>query len=608
MKKICVLLCLFSFLSTSTAQINKSLDLLDNMRAIHIGGNWGRNPVGIAQQPEEYYKFLRDISVNWIAISVGLHISNSMDATVEKVYDNVPVPTFRDSQLKDAIRFFKEHNLNVMLTLAIETQEAEQSNMPVHRWQLGDPNIPGSDPSIKAENWPWSLNHPQHASFTNSWWSSYINEAVYFAKIAEREGVKMFNVGTETDRLFRTRSGGVGSNNFKDYIKALVDSVRKYFSGFITYDLHFGVLENPGFFGPGSDNLWEDAGFDVVGVSAYFKLVNQQPNRVLGVYELEAGWNNIYTNYLIPLGNRNPGKKIIFLEFGYTDALGSPFNAVADEFVNKVLIDGNGNGKDDGEEQQSNILEAFYKVNDVRNRLICGTFLWGNDISSDIDWGNSFGRMRTTSIRNKQSRYAVAERYIAYTPLPGIPAPAEPANGTQDLPANIELKWQHGSDASLYDIRVSENQDFNRIDYQLQNVVINKAPLNGLLAGKTYFWQVKSKNSKGESGWSQSYTFQTAPAVGITENEMPAETILYQNYPNPFNPSTTIQYRLKETSFVTIKVFDLPGREVAVLVNENCPPGFYQIHFSGSGLASGVYIYTISANGIVQTKKMLLAK
>ncbi len=65
---------------------------------------------------------------------------------------------------------------------------------------------------------------------------------------------------------------------------------------------------------------------------------------------------------------------------------------------------------------------------------------------------------------------------------------------------------------------------------------------------------------------------------------------------------------MKETSFVTIKVFDILGKEVAILVNENKPAGYFSVNFDGSKLSSGIYIYTLSANGIIHTKKMLLAK
>ncbi len=91
---------------------------------------------------------------------------------------------------------------------------------------------------------------------------------------------------------------------------------------------------------------------------------------------------------------------------------------------------------------------------------------------------------------------------------------------------------------------------------------------------------------------------------------------LFFNYPNPFNPSTTINYQLPENGFVTIKVFDVLGKEIATLVNENKSAGYYKVDFDASRLTSGVYIYTISVNnpssnsghGFTQSRKMLLMK
>ncbi len=83
---------------------------------------------------------------------------------------------------------------------------------------------------------------------------------------------------------------------------------------------------------------------------------------------------------------------------------------------------------------------------------------------------------------------------------------------------------------------------------------------------------------------------------------------LYQNYPNPFNPTTNITYSLQEDSKVQIKIYDILGREVAELVNEQKPAGFYETTFDGSELTSGVYIYKIQVNDFVTSKKMILLK
>jgi C1A family cysteine protease len=94
----------------------------------------------------------------------------------------------------------------------------------------------------------------------------------------------------------------------------------------------------------------------------------------------------------------------------------------------------------------------------------------------------------------------------------------------------------------------------------------------------------------------------------ISQNLIPKEYKLSQNYPNPFNPITTIQYQIPQKNHVTLKVFDVLGREVVTLVSEQKPAGAYTIQFDGSGLTSGVYFYRLQAGAYVNTKKFLLLK
>ncbi len=88
----------------------------------------------------------------------------------------------------------------------------------------------------------------------------------------------------------------------------------------------------------------------------------------------------------------------------------------------------------------------------------------------------------------------------------------------------------------------------------------------------------------------------------------PAGYSLKQNFPNPFNPGTSIQFSIVDPQFITLKVYDMLGREVAVLVNEKRPAGDYMVSFDASGLASGVYIYRLVAGGFVSSRSMVLLR
>jgi len=107
-------------------------------------------------------------------------------------------------------------------------------------------------------------------------------------------------------------------------------------------------------------------------------------------------------------------------------------------------------------------------------------------------------------------------------------------------------------------------------------------------------------------------TFCNAPADVETEDsselETPKEFSLSQNYPNPFNPSTKISFAIPTQELVTIKIYDVLGRQVETLANETKSPGYYEVNFNADKLPSGTYIYEIRAGSFVQTKKMILLK
>lgn len=96
--------------------------------------------------------------------------------------------------------------------------------------------------------------------------------------------------------------------------------------------------------------------------------------------------------------------------------------------------------------------------------------------------------------------------------------------------------------------------------------------------------------------------------IGINENNIPLKYDLLQNYPNPFNPLTQIRYDIPSQMFVSLKVFDVLGREVSVLVNEIRQPGSYLVDFDGTNLSSGIYFYKIEAGEFTSIKKMMLIK
>ena len=89
---------------------------------------------------------------------------------------------------------------------------------------------------------------------------------------------------------------------------------------------------------------------------------------------------------------------------------------------------------------------------------------------------------------------------------------------------------------------------------------------------------------------------------------LPVQYSISQNFPNPFNPTTTIKFDIAKNTFVNIKIFDILGREIYSLVNEELNAGSYTVDWDATGFSGGIYFYRISAGNYTETKKMILAK
>lgn len=110
-------------------------------------------------------------------------------------------------------------------------------------------------------------------------------------------------------------------------------------------------------------------------------------------------------------------------------------------------------------------------------------------------------------------------------------------------------------------------------------------------------------------GWAIDYIDIQSGVTGIDDNKsIPTNYTLKQNYPNPFNPTTSIEYQVVNNENVTLKVYDILGREVKTLVNKVHSPGNYEITFDANELSSGVYIYRLRAGQFEQTRKMVILK
>ncbi len=199
-----------------------------------------------------------------------------------------------------------------------------------------------------------------------------------------------------------------------------------------------------------------------------------------------------------------------------------------------------------------------------------------------------------------------------------VPIPGSPTNQVTINTVAPVLSWAlpvQSESELTYTIEYSTSADFSDVQ-TIDNVSTPFKQVSGLQANTNYYWRVKSTASNGDvSGYSPVGIFNTNGVTGVNDevDQTPTEFAVKQNYPNPFNPTTTIKYQLPKASYVSIKVYDILGSEVATLVNGNVSAGYHSVIWnatdnSGAKVNSGVYFYRVSTNSNVVVKKMLLLK
>jgi hypothetical protein len=206
-----------------------------------------------------------------------------------------------------------------------------------------------------------------------------------------------------------------------------------------------------------------------------------------------------------------------------------------------------------------------------------------------------------------------------FTPAPGTLALVSPV-GQSSVSVQPEFTWESAVLAESYELEVRNGTSSSSDIIYAATVpdTMYAFPADSQLTGnETYFWRVRGKNGSGTGLWTD-YEFFVTEMVTSTEEGIngPNDFTLSQNYPNPFNPTTNISYGLPQTAHVEIKVYDMAGREVAEVVNRNQSAGFHTVQFDASSLASGVYVYRLTAaSGEVAgntmytlTRKMTLIK
>jgi hypothetical protein len=182
-------------------------------------------------------------------------------------------------------------------------------------------------------------------------------------------------------------------------------------------------------------------------------------------------------------------------------------------------------------------------------------------------------------------------------------------DGASPLDSTMILRWSAITRATRYDLQISTDSTFSATERDLSGLDGTSTEVAELDGSTRYHWRVRGVNVRGAGPWSDSRAFVTPVFTSIDdESVLPTTTALRSNYPNPFNPSTVIAYQLAVSGLAKITVYDLLGRQVAVLVDGMMTAGSHTVTFDAKNLTSGMYVYRLEAGGKVLTRKMTLVK
>ncbi len=187
-----------------------------------------------------------------------------------------------------------------------------------------------------------------------------------------------------------------------------------------------------------------------------------------------------------------------------------------------------------------------------------------------------------------------------------------------NIPLDTTFYWHSSPAAISYDFILARSADFtpNFIVADVQGLTDTNYIITGLQPYTLYFWKVRAKNIYGLSKWSLVSSFRTINTTAVEDEIVaPNKYSLEQNYPNPFNPTTNFRFNIAQAGIVTLKIYNLLGQEVAVVVNDYLNPGTYNFSFDNSnlpsgrqGLSSGIYFFRLKINEYSVSRKMILMK
>ena len=319
------------------------------------------------------------------------------------------------------------------------------------------------------------------------------------------------------------------------------------------------------------------------------KVLNLKYGDKIGTLRLKVGSNHGYS----------PALKISFFDGKNESFAYAYFNILE---INKseygdLRFDGKFNISD-----ALGMLSLFGAINlDDRIKII-------SDLSGDGEINSQDGKIILEKIVNPEYyEFPIWEDYNV-TPMGRI-APLEPVNANWIKMANGKYGLFASEKITNGDLitkntttKITGSSLFTQVNEKIYFMNQNSSANNPIITANSPV-QISGTVNEGRT------ILVSSTVTAVEENtSVPTEFSLAQNYPNPFNPTTMISYSIPNSGIVTLKVYDILGKEVAELVNEQKAAGNYSVKFDASKLSSGMYMYKITCGNLAQVKKMLLMK
>jgi hypothetical protein len=323
------------------------------------------------------------------------------------------------------------------------------------------------------------------------------------------------------------------------------------------------------------------------------------------------GSGNIYVTG--KAGWTNTGYDIVNLKITPAGVLGATRYDGAehsDDFGKKIIVDAAGNYYVTGSTIESGVNPeiTIMKFSPGNVPLWTSFYDYASDMPTDMKMDNA-GNLYITGYTNDNSNYSFVT--LKYN-----------NNGSQlwskrFIGANIANSLAIDGSGNVY-VTGSSNNDIATIKYNQNGTLVGNAMIYNGSSSERGVTVIANSSGSAVFVTGLSFTVENQDVVVIkysqpvgisnTNSEIPRDFSLQQNYPNPFNPSTMIKFSIPSENYVSIKVYDMLGKQVDEIVNENLKAGNFEIKYDASKLSAGAYFYKIETSGYSETKKMMLIK